>query len=174
MHKTKGYNFYREETYKQTICVHVWRNFVSYTTCTHFGKLLRRTLLAYSLRYFWNVLVRSIIGLPVLSWEHWTMHFLQNTNRSAQLGSTLLLSSVSILGVPCCLRSSRNRFINSARFLQDRQKLLKHLILIYGYTCTRNTPECADKLYSPNTWYSICLHSQCVIQVRQTDSVHVH
>lgn len=75
-HKTTGYNFYTVETCKQTICVHVWRDFVSCTTCTHFGKLLRRTLLAYSLRYFWNVLVRSIIGLPVLSWEHWTMHFL--------------------------------------------------------------------------------------------------
>lgn len=121
------------------------------TTCTHFGKLLRRTLLAYSLRYFWNVLVRSIIGWPVLSWEHWTMHFLQNTNRSAQLGSTLLLSSVSILGVPCCLRSSRNRFINSARFLQDRQKLLKHLILIYGYTCVHETHQDVQINYIPLT-----------------------
>lgn len=43
---------------------------------TYLGKELRSTLLAYSLRYFWNVRVRSINGWPVLSWEHCTIHFL--------------------------------------------------------------------------------------------------
>ena len=42
---------------------------------THFGKLLSSTLWVYSLRYFWNVLVRSYMGCPVLNCQHWTMHF---------------------------------------------------------------------------------------------------
>ena len=43
---------------------------------TYLGRLLRSMRCAYSLRYFWKVCVRSIMGCPVLSWEHCTMHFL--------------------------------------------------------------------------------------------------
>ena len=45
-------------------------------TNAYLGKLPARTLLEYSRRYFWKVLVSSSIGWPVLSCEHCTMHFL--------------------------------------------------------------------------------------------------
>lgn len=43
---------------------------------THLGRLPERIFQAYSRRYFWKMVVRAIIGSPVLSWEHCTMHFL--------------------------------------------------------------------------------------------------
>lgn len=43
---------------------------------THLGRLPDRIFQAYSRRYFWKMVVRAIIGSPVLSWEHCTMHFL--------------------------------------------------------------------------------------------------
>lgn len=43
---------------------------------THLGRLPDRIFQAYSRRYFWKMVVRAIMGSPVLSWEHCTMHFL--------------------------------------------------------------------------------------------------
>lgn len=43
---------------------------------THLGRFPERIFQAYSLRYFWKMVVRAIMGSPVLSWEHCTMHFL--------------------------------------------------------------------------------------------------
>ena len=43
---------------------------------THLGRLPERIFQAYSRRYFWKIVVRAIMGSPVLSCEHCTMHFL--------------------------------------------------------------------------------------------------
>ena len=43
---------------------------------SYLGRLPERIFQAYSLRNFWKMVVRAIMGSPVLSWEHCTMHFL--------------------------------------------------------------------------------------------------
>lgn len=43
---------------------------------SYFGRFPERIFQAYSLRNFWKMVVRAIIGSPVLSWEHCIMHFL--------------------------------------------------------------------------------------------------
>lgn len=43
---------------------------------SYFGRFPERIFHAYSRRNFWKMVVRAIIGSPVLSWEHCTMHFL--------------------------------------------------------------------------------------------------
>lgn len=43
---------------------------------THLGRFPERIFQAYSRRYFWKMVLRAIMGSPVLSCEHCTIHFL--------------------------------------------------------------------------------------------------
>lgn len=43
---------------------------------SYLGRFPERIFQAYSLRNFWKMVVRAIMGSPVLSWEHCIMHFL--------------------------------------------------------------------------------------------------